>query len=126
MKGESEITNLGLLRYFFGHRTEANKKWNFYLSIKVSAEILERFKMQNNKPTPTPTVMGLKLSRENCSTNVNPTLYKSMIGSLMYLTGTRPDMMYAASLVSRFMETHKETHWHVAKMILRYVNGTKQ
>eukprot|EP00253_Pinus_taeda_P017076 PITA_17076 len=82
--------------------------------------------MQNNKPAPTPTVMGLKLSKEDCCNNINPTLYKSMIGSLMYLTATRSDIMYAVNLVSRFMQTPKETHWQEAKMILRYVNGTKQ
>ena len=68
-------------------------------------EFLERFNMQNNKPSSTPTVMGLKLSKEDCSKNVNLTLYKSMVGSLMYLTATRPDIMYAISLISRFMET---------------------
>eukprot|EP00253_Pinus_taeda_P012346 PITA_12346 len=98
----------------------------FISQAKYVADILERFKMQNNKPSPTPTVMGLKLSKEDCSSNVNPTLYKSMIGSLMYLTATRLDIMYAVSLVSRFIETSKETHWQATKRILRYVNGTKQ
>ena len=44
----------------------------------------------------------------------------------MYFTAIRPDIMYVVSLVSRFMETPKETHWQAAKRILRYVNGTKQ
>ena len=79
--------------------------------------------MKNRKPTPTPTVMGLKLSKEYCSSNVNRTLYKSVVGSLMYLTTTRPDIMYAVILVSRFMETPKETHWQETKEILKYVNG---
>lgn len=82
--------------------------------------------MQNNKTASNATVMGLKLSKEDCNNNVNPTLYKSMIGSLMYSTATRLDIMYAVSLVSRFMETPKETHWQAAKRILRFVNGTKQ
>eukprot|EP00253_Pinus_taeda_P033570 PITA_33570 len=74
--------------------------------------------MQNSESAPTPTVIGLKLSKEDCSSNVNPTLYKNMIASLMYLTSTRLDIMYAMSLVSRFMETPKETHWQAAKRIL--------
>ena len=82
--------------------------------------------MQNNKPLLTPTVIALKLSNEYCSSNVNPTLYKSMVGSLMYLTATRPDIMYVVSLVSRFMETPKETHWQAVKIILKYVNRTKE
>eukprot|EP00253_Pinus_taeda_P011602 PITA_11602 len=96
------------------------------LYIKENDDILEKFKIQNSKPAPTPTVMGLKLSKEDCSSNANPTLYKIMIGSLMYLTAIRSDIMYAVSLVSRFMETPKKTHWQAAKRILRYVNGTKQ
>ena len=82
--------------------------------------------MQNKNPSSTPNIMGLKLRKEDCNSNVNLTLYKSMVGSLMYLTATRPDIMYAVSLISRFMETPKETHWQVAKRILRYVNGTKE
>lgn len=89
-------------------------------------DILERFIMENSKPAPNPSIMGLKLSKEDCSSNVNTTLYKKMVGNFMYLTTTRQDIMYAVSLVSRFMETPKETHWQVVKSILRYVNGTKQ
>lgn len=70
--------------------------------------------------------MGLKLSKEGCSSNVNLTLYKSMIASLMYLTTTRSDIMYPVSLGSRFIETPKETHWQAVKRILSYVNGTKK
>lgn len=82
--------------------------------------------MHNKKSSSTPTIMGLKLSKEDCSKNVNPTLYKRMVGSIMYLTSTRPDIMYAVNLISRFMETPKETHWEAAKRILMYVNGTNE
>ena len=81
--------------------------------------------MQNNKAAPTPKIVGLKLRKEDCNKSVNPTIYKSMVRSLMYLTTTRPDMMHAVSLVSRFMETPKDSHWQEGKRILRYVNGTK-
>eukprot|EP00253_Pinus_taeda_P026863 PITA_26863 len=109
-----------------GHRSEVIENGIFISQAKYVAELLKRFKMQNNKSERTPTVMELKLRKEDCNINVNPTLYKSMIDSLMYLIATRLDIMYVVSLVSRFMETPKETHWQAAKMILRYVNGTKQ
>ena len=69
--------------------------------------------------------MGLKLTKEDSNKDFDPKLYKSIVGSLMYLTATRSDIMHAVSLISRFMERPKETHWQAAKRILRYVNGTK-
>ena len=110
MKNEFEMTDLGLLRYFLGIEVKQTENGIFISQEKYVAQILERFKMQNNKYAPNPTVMGLKLRKEDCSSNVNLTLYKIMIGSLMYLTATRADIMYAVSLVSRFMETPKETY----------------
>jgi len=70
--------------------------------------------------------MGLKLSKEDSSKDFDPSVYNSIVGSLMYLTATRPDIMYAVSLISRFMEKPKETHWQAAKRIMRYVKGTKR
>jgi len=55
--------------------------------------------------------MGLKLSKEDNNKNFDPSLYKSIVGGLMYLTATRPDIMHAVSLISRFMEIPKEAHW---------------
>ena len=81
--------------------------------------------MQDCKEKITPTVMGLKLSKEDNNKDFDSCLYKKIAGSLMYLTATRPYIMHAVSLISRFMERPKETHWQAAKRILRYVNGTK-
>ena len=81
--------------------------------------------MQNSKATPTPTEIGLKLSKVDYNKSVNPTIYKSMVESLMYLTTTQPEIMHAISLISRFMETPKDSHWQAGKRILRYVNGTE-
>eukprot|EP00253_Pinus_taeda_P036168 PITA_36168 len=125
MKNEFEMTDLGLLRYFLGIEVKQIENGIFISQEKYVANILERFNMQNNKIAPTPTIVGLKSSKEDCNSNVNSTLDKSMIGILMYLTATRLDIMYAMSLVSRFMETPKETHWKAAKRIVRYANGTK-
>ena len=52
-------------------------------------------------------MMGLKLSKEDSSKDVDPSLYKSIIGSFMYLTATRPDIMHVVSLISKFMEDRK-------------------
>ena len=102
-----------------GIEVNQTEKGIFISQAKYVAEILKRFNMQNNKPSSTPTVRGLKLRKEYCNKNVNLTLYKSMVGSLIYLTATRPDIIYAVSLIFRFMETPKETHWQAGKRILR-------
>eukprot|EP00253_Pinus_taeda_P019270 PITA_19270 len=92
---------------------------------KYVEAVLKRFNMQNIKAAVTPTVVGLKLTKEDSSKDFDPKLYKRIVGSLMYLTATRPDIMHAVSLISRFMERPKDTHWQAAKRILRYVNGMK-
>jgi len=81
--------------------------------------------MQECKAAITPTVMGLKLSKEDNNKDFDPSLYKSIVGSLMCLTTTRPDIIFAVSLISGFMERPKEAHWQVEKRIMRYVKGTK-
>ena len=82
--------------------------------------------MQECKAAITPTVMGLKLSKDDSIKDFDPSLYKSIVGSLMYLTATGPDIMHAISLISRFMEKLKEAHWQATKRILRYAKGTKR
>jgi hypothetical protein len=93
--------------------------------IQHAHEIFKRFNMVNSKATPTHVIIALKLRKEDNASKVDPTLFKRLVGSLMYLTMTRPDNMYGLSLISRFMETPKESHWKAGKRILRYVNGTK-
>ena len=126
MKEEFEMTDMGLLRYFLGIEVDQNENGIFISQARYVNEVLGRFNMQECKAAITPTVMGLKLSKEDSSKDFDPSLYKSIVGSLMYLTATRPDIMFAVSLISRFMERPKEAHWKAAKRILRYVKGTKR
>ena len=85
---------------------------------------MQRFKMDKCKPAETPIDLGTKLTKNDDGPAVNVTLYKWMVGGLMHLTTTRPDLMYDVSLISRFMESPKDSHWKVGKIILRYVVGT--
>ena len=125
MKNEFEITDLGVLKYFLGIELKEMHGDIFISQEKYARHILERFKMQNSKAAPTPTVVGMKLNKEDCSKSVYPTLYKSMVEILMYLTTTWPNMMHVVSLISKFMETPKDSHWQAGKRIIRYVNDTK-
>ncbi len=69
---------------------------------------MKRFRMENCKPIPTPVATGAKLRKDDEGSYVNPTLFKILVGNLMYLTATRPNIMQGVSLISRFMETPKE------------------
>ena len=81
--------------------------------------------MENCKHVPTPVATGAKLSKDDEGSDVNPTLFKRLVGNLMYITATRSDIMQGVSLISKFMEPPKDTHWSVGKRILRYIVGTR-
>jgi transposase InsO family protein len=124
MQSEFEMTDLGIMKYFLGIEVHQSAKGIFVCQQKYAADIIKRFRMEGCNPAETPIPLGTKLSKNDEGPTVDSTLYKSLVGSLLYLTATRPDIMYAASLVSRFMESPKDSHWKMAKRILRYVAGT--
>ena len=96
----------------------------FMSQHKYATNILKRFKMDKCKPVDTPIEVGTKLSKDDVGTIVNAALYKKLVGSIIYLTTTRPDIAFAASYISRFMESPKECHWKSGKRVLRYIAGT--
>lgn len=116
MVKEFEMTDVGLMAYFRG-QTESG----IYISQKKYArQILERFKMSGCNPVRTPVeTWNKKLRRETKGEPVDPTMFKSIVGSLRYLTFTRPDIPYGVSLISRYMEMPKQEHFIAAKRILR-------
>jgi hypothetical protein len=66
-----------------------------------------------------------KLSESSSDSNlIDPTMYRQLIGSLMYLVNTRPDIFYAVSALSQFMNQPRHLHWVAAKHVLRYLRGT--
>ncbi|KAK9706501.1 hypothetical protein RND81_07G130100 [Saponaria officinalis] len=125
MMDEFEMSDLGKMHYFLGIEVVQSTNGIFICQQKYVREILDKFQMRNCNPVNTPNEFGLKLNKDPGGTKVDSTLYKQIVGSLMYLTATRPDIMYSVSLISRY--TEKPTHMHLsaAKRILRYLQGTK-
>ncbi|KAL2251280.1 UNVERIFIED_CONTAM: Retrovirus-related Pol polyprotein from transposon RE1 [Sesamum indicum] len=80
--------------------------------------------MENCKPVSTPVECGVKLSFYEDGEKIDPIFFKSLTGSLIYLTCTRPDILFGIGLVSRYMEAPTSSHLKVAKRILRYIKGT--
>lgn len=98
------MTDLGNMCYFLGIEVVQSCAGNFIGQKKYVQEILERFWMVGCNPIKNPIILGEKLTSDPEGKRVDNTFYKQIIGSLMYLLATRPDIMYVVSLLSRFMK----------------------
>jgi len=125
MQQEFEMSFLGELTYFLGLQVQQNKYGIFLSQTKYLKQILKKHGMEDSKPVCSPIVTRCNLSSNNESAAVHQPPYRSMIGSLLYLTGTRPDIMHAVGIIGRFQENHKETHLQVVKRISKYLQGTQ-
>jgi hypothetical protein len=119
-----EMTDLGKIKYFLGIEVTQSAGGIFICQKKYAREVLERFKMDDCNPVQVPIISGTKLARDGEGEKIDSTYYKQMIGSLMYMTATRPDLTYDVSLISRFMEAPTELHYQAVRKILRYLKGT--
>jgi hypothetical protein len=119
-----EMTDLGLMNFFLGMEIMQNREEIFIYQKKYSKEILKKFQMDNCKPTPTPMNQKDKFSKKDGTARVDEEKFRSLIGCLMYLTATRPDILHATSILSRFMHCPTKIHMRAAKRILRYIKGT--
>ncbi|KAB2605263.1 hypothetical protein D8674_004980 [Pyrus ussuriensis x Pyrus communis] len=121
---EFDMTDLGKMKYFLGIEVSQRSDGIFIGQRKYAQEVLDRFRMDQCNPVNNPVVPGFKLVKDEGGVRVDSTFYKQIVGSLMYLTATRPDMTYVVSLISRYMERPTEMHLQAAKRVLRYVKGT--
>jgi hypothetical protein len=121
---EFEMKDLGLMHYFLGIEMWQQEGETFLGQGKYAIEILKRFRIEDCKPMTTPMITNLKKLNSSESDKVNPTIYRQLIGCLMYLTNTRPDICFAVNTLSQHMVDPRKIHWVAAKHILRYLKGT--
>jgi hypothetical protein len=126
LKKKFEMTDLGFLHYFLGLQVFQTKEGIFLSQSKYACDLLRRFHMEDCKPTPSPFQSGVKLVATCTSLEVDATLYRQLVGSLLYLTHTHPNISFVVGFVSWYMQTPHEIHWKAAKRILWYVWGTVQ
>jgi hypothetical protein len=124
MKEKFAMTDLGRLKYFLGIEVIQCDQGIFVHQHKYSCEILKRFGMEQCNKVCSPIVPSTKLVRDESGRAVNATEYKQMIGCLMYLLATRPDMAFSVCLAARYMERPTEMHMATVKRIMRYLKGT--
>lgn len=91
---------------------------------KFVKDLVSKFELSESKPLDTPISISEKITKDIDRVNVDPTGYRSIIGSLLYLTASRLDISFSAGVCARYQATPIESHLKVAKRIIRYVHGT--
>jgi hypothetical protein len=124
LNAEFEMKYLGLMHYFLGLEVWQSPKKIFLNQGKYAVEILKRFDMLECKSMNTPMETKLKLLVDTSSKLIDATLYRQIIGSLMYLTNTKPDICFAVNTLSQFLVEPRRVHLVVAKHVMRYLKGT--
>jgi hypothetical protein len=119
-----EMTDLGLMAYFLGMEIKQLENEVFICQKKYAKEILKKFHMEDCKAMATPMNPKESLSKEDDTDKVEEGYFRSMIGCLMYLTATRPDILFAVSILSRYMHCASVMHLKAAKRVIRYIKGT--
>ncbi|GJW56699.1 putative ribonuclease H-like domain-containing protein, partial [Tanacetum coccineum] len=123
MKSRFRMSSMGELTFFLGLQVKQNKGGIFISQDKYVAEILKKFDLVNVKAAITPMETKVPLTKDEEAIDVDVHLYRSMIGSLMYLTASRPDIMYAVCVCLRFQVTPKTSHLNAVKRIFKYLKG---
>eukprot|EP00253_Pinus_taeda_P005301 PITA_05301 len=121
---EFEMKDLGLLHYFLGLEIWQRSGGLFVSQGKYAREILEKFNMHGCKPVDTPLPGGWMKEDATSGEEVDATVYRQLVGSLMYLVITRPDICYAVNQLSQAMVKPTKLFWNVGKHVLRYLRGT--
>nr|GEW53159.1 retrovirus-related Pol polyprotein from transposon TNT 1-94 [Tanacetum cinerariifolium] len=123
MKNRFQMSSMGELTFFLGLQVKQKEDGIFISQDKYVAKILKKFDFLSVKTASTPIETQKPLVKDEEAADVDVHLYRSMIGSLMYLTASRPDIMFAVCACSRFQVTPKTLHLHVVKRIFRYLKG---
>nr|GEU64081.1 retrovirus-related Pol polyprotein from transposon TNT 1-94 [Tanacetum cinerariifolium] len=121
MHEEFEMSMMGELNFFLGLQIEDGI---FFNKSKYIKKMLKKFRLKDSKPMKTPLSFDTKLMKDEGCVSVDSTKYRGMIGSLLYLTISRTDIMFRVCLCARFQEDPKTSYLEAVKHIFRYIKGT--
>jgi hypothetical protein len=124
MTREFEMSMIGELNFFLGFQIKELKEGTFIHQKKYTNDILRKFKMDDCKPIKNPMPTNGHLDLDEGGKSVDQKLYRSMISSLLYLTASRPDIIFSVCMCARFQANPKESHLSALKRILRYLKYT--
>ncbi|GJX61394.1 putative ribonuclease H-like domain-containing protein [Tanacetum coccineum] len=123
MHEKFQMSSMGELTFFLGLQVQQKKDGIFISQDKYVVEILKKFRFTEVKTASTPMETQKPLLKDEDGEEVDVHIYRSMIGSLMYLTSSRPDIMFAVCACARYQVNPKVSHLHAVKRIFRYLKG---
>ncbi|XP_071722286.1 secreted RxLR effector protein 161-like [Rutidosis leptorrhynchoides] len=124
MASEFEMSMVGELSYFLGFQIKQCKDGTFITQEKYAKNLVKKFGLETAKPMRTPMGTNEHLSKDIKGEDADPTLYRNMIRSLLYLCANRPDLSYSVGVCARYQANPKQSHVKAVKRIVRYVSGT--
>ncbi|GJT46614.1 retrovirus-related pol polyprotein from transposon TNT 1-94, partial [Tanacetum coccineum] len=124
MSSKFQMSMMGQMSFFLGLQVSQNPRGIFINQSKFALEILKKFGMDSCDPVDTPMVDRLKLDEDPLGIPVDQTRFRSMVGSLMYLTASRPDLVFAVCMCARYQASPTKKHLEALKRVFRYLRGT--
>ncbi|GJS51344.1 retrovirus-related pol polyprotein from transposon TNT 1-94 [Tanacetum coccineum] len=124
MSSKFQMSMMGQISFFLGLQISQNPRGIFINQSKYANEILKKFDLHKSDPVDTPMVERTKLDEDLLGIPIDQTQYRSMIGSLMYLTASRPDLVFVVCMCARYQSKPTKKHLEAVKRVFRYLQGT--
>ncbi|KAK6160530.1 hypothetical protein DH2020_003911 [Rehmannia glutinosa] len=126
MQGKFEMSKMGELTFFLGLQVKQLKDETFISQTKYTRDVMKKFGMEEKSSVKIQMNTSVKMYMDADTKAVDQTRYRALIGSLLYLTASRPDITFAVGVCARFQSAPKESHMTAAKKILRYLKGCQE
>ncbi|GJW86662.1 retrovirus-related pol polyprotein from transposon TNT 1-94 [Tanacetum coccineum] len=124
MTNKFKMSMMGQMSFFLGLQISQSPRGIFVNQSKYASEIVKKYGLHSTDSVDTPMIENKKLDEDLQGKPVDATLYRGMIGSLLYLTSSRPDLNHAICLCARYQAKPTKKHLQAVKRIFRYLNGT--
>ncbi|GJW83861.1 retrovirus-related pol polyprotein from transposon TNT 1-94 [Tanacetum coccineum] len=124
MSSKFQMSMMGQISFFLGLQISQNPRGIFINQSKYAKEILKKFDLHNSDPVDTPMVEWTKLDEDLSRIPVDQTRYQGMVGCLMYLTASRPDLVFDVCMCARYQSKPTKKHLEAIKRIFWYIQGT--
>ncbi|GAA0164152.1 hypothetical protein LIER_19857 [Lithospermum erythrorhizon] len=126
LNGEFDMSMVGELKYFLGIQMNQMKESIFISQSKYAINLVKNFGLETASSKRTPMATHVKATKNDSGNSVDITRYRSMIGNLLYLIASRPDIAHSIGVCARFQADPNESHLNLVKRIIKYVQDVNQ